>query len=145
MSHNNFEGKGLRRSIRYCLFLILWATTNDIDWQCVNCSVTKYFLMHTRASVSCVGMLSLNNFLGPYEAYLPGTGWTSITKEVGPARGLSIALRLGWPLRSPQMRVTRVRNFLVGGTAFALSPETISNGKPWKNSFIIYFMIVKRE
>ena len=59
---------------------------------------------------------------GPVSAYLPGTGGTLITKDVLPGRGLSIALRFGWPLRSPQMRVTRVRNFFVGGTAFALSP-----------------------
>ena len=57
------------------------------------------------------------------QSYLPGTGCTAITKAVGPEWGLSIALRLGWPLRSPQMLVTRVRNFYVGGTAFALSPE----------------------
>ena len=61
------------------------------------------------------------------QSYLPGTDWTAITKAVGPEWGLSIALRLGWPLRSPQMLVTRVRNFFVGGTAFALSPEHINH------------------
>ena len=46
----------------------------------------------------------------PIKAYLPGTGETVIMKAVRPERGLAIALRLGWPLRSPQMWVTRVRN-----------------------------------
>ena len=45
------------------------------------------------------------------QAYLPGAGDTLIPKGVPPVRGLSIALRLGWPLRSPQMRETRARNF----------------------------------
>lgn len=58
-----------------------------------------------------------------WNSYLPGTGGTMIMTAVLPGRGLSIAPRFGWPLRSPQMRVTRVRNFSVGGTAFALSPD----------------------
>ena len=71
--------------------------------------------------VSRFGNFKTSNSIA--QAYLPGTGCTTITKVVGPEWGLSIALRLGWPLRSPQMLVTRVRNFYVGGTAFALSPE----------------------
>ena len=38
-------------------------------------------------------------------------GVTVILKAVPPGRGLSIALLLGWPLRLPQMWVTRARNF----------------------------------
>ena len=45
-----------------------------------------------------------------FQAYLPGTEVTMILKVVPPGRGLAIALRQGWPLRSPQMWVTRVRN-----------------------------------
>jgi len=46
-----------------------------------------------------------------FKAYLPGTEDTLIHQGVLPRRGLSIALRFGWPLRSPQMWATRVRNF----------------------------------
>ena len=70
-------------------------------------------------------------------AYLPGTGGTMIKKVVLPGRGLSIALRLGWSLRLPQMWATRVRNFLVWGTAFALSPVFLNENKPlirWKQN-----------
>ena len=38
-------------------------------------------------------------------------GLTMITKVVSPGRGCSIALRCSWPLRLPQMWVTRVHNF----------------------------------
>lgn len=61
------------------------------------------------------------------EAYLPGTEDTVISKAVPPGRGPSIALRLGWSLRLPQMWVTRVRNLLVWGSAFALTPEQINS------------------
>ena len=44
-------------------------------------------------------------------SYLPGTEKTWINKQVSPGRGPSIALRSGWTLRSPQMRVSRVQNF----------------------------------
>ena len=57
-------------------------------------------------------------------AYLPGSGDTLISKEVPPGRGLSIALRLGWPLRFPQMWETREHNLWELGTAFALSPQS---------------------
>ena len=80
--------------------------------------------------VSRFGNFKTSNSIA--QAYLPGTGCTTITKVVGPEWGLSIALRLGWPLRSPQMLVTRVRNFYVRGTAFALSPENSSEKCLWK-------------
>lgn len=70
-----------------------------------------------------------NGQMSDIQAYLPGTGSTVIKKAVSPGRGLSIALRLGWSLRLPQMWATRVRNFLVWGTAFALSPVIKSNVK----------------
>ena len=57
-----------------------------------------------------------------FQSYLPGTGDTVIMKAVLPRWGSAIALRLGWLLRLPQMWVTRVRNFCLRGTAFALSP-----------------------
>lgn len=56
------------------------------------------------------------------KSYLPGTEATVIMQAVLPGRGPSIALRLGWRLRLPQMWVTRVRNLLVWGSAFALTP-----------------------
>lgn len=68
------------------------------------------------------------------EAYLPGTEDTVISKAVPPGRGPSIALRLGWSLRLPQMWVTRVRNLLVWGSAFALTPEQI-NSRTVRSSF----------
>ena len=40
-----------------------------------------------------------------YPSILPGTGWTAITTAVGPEWGLSVALRLGWHLRSLHHRV----------------------------------------
>lgn len=55
-------------------------------------------------------------------AYLPGRGAAVIMKAALLGRGLSIALRSGWPLRLPQMWATRRRHFCVWGTAFALSP-----------------------
>ena len=82
------------------------------------CKVILIGVRHFRSA----GASMIFPFCQP-QSYLPGTGCTAITKAVGPEWGLSIALRLGWPLRSPQMLVTRVRNFYVGGTAFALSPE----------------------
>lgn len=60
-----------------------------------------------------------------YPAYLPGTEETVIMAAVPPGRGSSIALRLSWRLRIPQMWVSRVRNLFVWGNAFALTP--ISN------------------
>ena len=44
------------------------------------------------------------------KAYIPGTGDTMINKVVPPGQGLSIALRLGWPLLLPQMWTTQVHN-----------------------------------
>ena len=86
------------------------------------CKVILIGVRHFRSA----GASMIFPFCQP-QSYLPGTGCTAITKAVGPEWGLSIALRLGWPLRSPQMLVTRVRNFYVGGTAFALSPEKKKN------------------
>ena len=60
---------------------------------------------------SQVQLLSIKHSRDRSQAYLPGTEDTMIHKVVPPVWGPSIALRLGWPLRSPQMWVTRVRNF----------------------------------
>ena len=77
------------------------------------------------------------------QSYLPGTDWTAITKAVGPEWGLSIALRLGWLLRSPQMLVTRVRNFYVWGTAYALSPEKKKNN--YCSSLCVYLCLTSKK
>lgn len=75
---------------------------------------------HREEQLTCPGRLrSFNNS----KAYLPGAGDTVIRKAVPPGWGPSIALRSGWPLRSPQMWVTRARNLSVWGSAFALTPE----------------------
>ena len=39
------------------------------------------------------------------QVYYTGAGWTAITTAVGPEWGLSVALRLGWHLRSLHHRV----------------------------------------
>ena len=70
-------------------------------------------------------------------AYLPGSGDTLISKEVPPGRGLSIALRLGWPLRFPQMWETREHNLWELGTAFALSPYKIWKAETQRNGSIL--------
>ena len=44
-------------------------------------------------------------------AYLPGLETTVITKAVSLRRGPFIALRVGWPVRLPQIGVARKRNF----------------------------------
>ena len=58
---------------------------------------------------------------------------TMITEVVPSGRGCSIALRSSWPLRLPQMWVTRVRNFCSWGSAFALIPFFTSHWlwRPW--------------
>lgn len=70
-----------------------------------------------------------NSSLAAFKSYLPGAEGTLIIKGVPPGRGHSIALRIGWTLRSPQMRATRARNFLVWGSAFALTPGIKFNMK----------------
>jgi len=42
---------------------------------------------------------------------IPDGVFTAIAQAMGPRRGLAIALRLGWPLRLPQIRVTRPYDF----------------------------------
>ena len=88
----------------------------------------------------CLNRISLYTFTGiwsmfiKFRAYLPGTEDTVIRKAVPPGWGLSIALRLGWLLRSSQMWMTRVRNLLVWGSAFALTPENSNISKKKESS-----------
>ena len=75
----------------------------SIDWRDWNCfNFSKLF------SVSL--MVTRSKHASLKHTYL---AWRStvITKAVPLGWGLSIALRLGWPLRLPQTWVTRTRNF----------------------------------
>jgi len=70
----------------------------------------KKHCMHGLTSVVSAHLIGGHGHFVCYQAYLPGIGDTLILKEVPPWRGLSIALRAGWPERSPQMWATRMRN-----------------------------------
>ena len=58
-----------------------------------------------------------------FQAYLPGSKDTVISKAVPSGRDSTIALRWSWSLRFPQMWGTREHNLWELGTAFALSPQ----------------------
>ena len=59
-----------------------------------------------------------------FQAYLPGSKDTVISKAVPSGRDFTIALRWSWSLRFPQMWGTREHNLWELGTAFALSPQS---------------------
>ena len=78
-------------------------------------------------------------WLAAESSYLPGRGDTVIIKAVPLGWGPPIALRLGWPLGLPQMRVTPRRNFCVWGLAFALAPA--KNDKTFLEYDIVTIML----
>lgn len=98
----------------------LWWFVFEI-WYCGTCSSLNTSFYYN--------FIAWNSSFSASKSYLPGAEGTLIIKGVPPGRGHSIALRIGWTLRSPQMRATRARNFLVWGSAFALTPGIIFNIK----------------
>ena len=88
--------------------LLTWFWWNEIsvyeNWLFYRDTVMQDLNPESRSSAENTGATR-------HQAYLPGTEDTVIHEAVPPVWGPSIALRLGWPLRSPQMWVTRVRNF----------------------------------
>ena len=83
-------------------------------------SIENYFTF----ALSCSGSLGLwRKWLSQA---LQGTGRTVISYPVTPQRDPSLALRLGWRLRLPQMWVTLVRTLFVWGSTSALIPENHS-------------------